>query len=86
MLELEEAGGGDGRSGGSGVSAEKAANGERGISVGKELREGNVDLVSVEEIRTSKGSRRTTSLLNLFIPLSQGMSLASGAMCWVKYS
>lgn len=65
------------------VSADKASagsigsgegpsvNGERSASEKKS--EGNLDNVVQQDFRASKGSRRTTSLLNLFIPLSQGM-------------
>jgi len=58
----------DGESIGSGASDDKSVNGER-----VRHRETNGDLT--EEPRPNKGSRRTTSLLNLFIPLSQGMSI-----------
>jgi len=67
---MEEMGSCDRVSAGSGGSEDKSCNGERGS---EKKREGKVDPSIVEEIRPSKGSRRTTSLLNLFIPLSQGM-------------
>jgi len=70
VLEVEEVGPGDGVSRGSGSSEEKSSL-DKSVG-GEKKREGNIDN-SVEDIRSSKGSRRTTSLLNLFIPLSQGM-------------
>ena len=75
-LEVEEMGQLDKVSGGSGGSGDTSVNGDR-TTTGEKKREGNI-VLSVEEIRTSKGSRRTTSLLNLFIPLSQGMFKAKG--------
>ncbi|CAG7725198.1 unnamed protein product [Allacma fusca] len=68
-LEVEDIGQMDKSSAGSVGSGDASVNGDR--TTGEKKREGNID-ISVEEIRTSKGSRRTTSLLNLFIPLSQG--------------
>lgn len=56
---------------GVGSLEEKSINGERGS--GEKKREGNND--AIDELRTNKGSRKTASLLNLFIPLSQGMSM-----------
>lgn len=73
-LEVEEVGPVEVVSRGSGSSEDKSSTTEKATAVvGEKKREGNNDN-SVDEIRTSKGSRRTTSLLNLFIPLSQGMS------------
>ena len=66
----------------SGGSEDKSLNGER-TAIGEKKREGNVEM-SIDEIRANKGSRRTTSLLNLFIPLSQGM-LPTRAMCFIKF-
>jgi hypothetical protein len=75
---MEEVGPGDGASRGSGSSEDKSSL-DKSVGVEKKL-EGNIDN-SVEDIRSSKGSRRTTSLLNLFIPLSQGMSVGLCATC-----
>lgn len=55
------------------MADDKSVNGDKLSTGSDKKKEGNVDSSVVEEIRVSKGSRRTTSLLNLFIPLSQGM-------------
>lgn len=61
MEDFTGGGSADRESIGSGASDDKPCNGTR---------QTNGDIS--EETRPNKGSRRTTSLLNLFIPLSQG--------------